>query len=290
MAELLKNIINLMRPLQWYKNILIFLPLFFSGLLFDPLPFVLTIAGFFLLCTLSSANYIINDIIDRKKDRKNPEKKNRPIAAGKLSTLAASILALFLAIISLSLAFLLSFEFFLILLIFFLLTQSYSIFLKEEAIIDVILISINFVLRAVSGALLIDVEISRWLIVGTFALALFLAISKRYSELKMLGENASKHRKVYRFYTQEMLKAMLIITTGILFISYIMFSLFSEHEGLFYSLPVVVYPIFRFYYLIETNSTIPRNLERVYNDKKLTAAILITGIVIFAILYLEHFF
>lgn len=279
-----------MRPLQWYKNILIFLPLFFSGLLFEPFPFLLTLAGFFLLCIISSANYIINDIIDRKKDRKNPEKKNRPIAAKKISTFVAGVLALFLTIISLSLAFLLSIEFFLILLIFFLLTQCYSFFLKDEAIVDVILISINFVLRASSGALLIEVEISRWLIVGTFALALFLAISKRYSELTLLGKTAQDHRKVYKFYTPEMLKAMLIITTCILFISYIMFSLLSKHQGLFYSLPFVIYPIFRYYYLIETNSSIPRNLERFYMDKKLTTGILISGIVIFLILYLKHFF
>lgn len=290
MAKLLDDFIKLMRPMQWYKNILIFLPLFFSGLLLEPFPFILTIAGLLILCLLSSANYIINDIIDIKKDKKSPEKKHRPIAAGRINPLFASFFALLLAVVSLSMAFLLSAEFFYILLIFFLLTQSYSFFLKEEAIIDVILISVNFVLRAVSGALLIDVEISRWLIVGTFALALFLSVSKRYSELISLGENASEHRRVYKFYTPRMLRAMLVITTGILFISFLMFSLFSEHEGLFYSLPIVVYPIFRFYYLIETNSPIPRNLERFYEDQRLLAGILITGIAIFFILYKDFLF
>ncbi len=287
---LIRDYVRLLRPMQWYKNLLIFLPIFFSGLIMEPEPLLVTIIGFFSLSLMSSVNYIINDVADKKKDSLNPEKKNRPIASGNINPRSALVLALTLFVLSLSISIYLAFEFFLLLIIFFLLTFIYTLWLKDEAVIDVILISTNFVLRAVGGALVIDVFISGWLIAGTFALAFFLAVSKRFSELKMLGKKASGHRKVYGSYNQDMLKSMLVVSSSVLIFSYFMFTLFSEHSWLFLSIPFAIYPILRFYYLIDSGNPIPRHLELFYKDKRLLFGIIITCLVIFFILYHGLFF
>ncbi len=286
-AEYIIGCIRLIRPMQWYKNILIFLPLFFAGFLLEPLSFSLTIFGFIALSLMSSVNYIINDIADKKEDSRNPEKKTRPVASGIISEKSALILALLLFISSLSIGFILSVPFFLVLVIFFLSTLLYTIWLKDEPFIDVILIAFNFVLRAISGAFIINVFISGWLITGTFALALFLAIAKRYSEIKSLGKKAPKHREVFKYYTENILKTMLIISAVILNLSYFIYTIFSDHRWLILSVPLAIYPIIRFYNLIELRSEIPRHLELFYKDKRLVTGIIATGITIFLILYLE---
>jgi 4-hydroxybenzoate polyprenyltransferase len=242
-----------MRIPQWYKNLLVFVPIFFAGEIFN-LSFILqSLIGFVSLCLVSSSSYIINDILDRKKDKQNPEKKNRPIASGKILIQSALIFSIILFLSGILIALNTDYRFIILLLVLFSISQAYSLFLKNEAIVDVVLVSINFILRAVSGAVIINVEISKWLIVGIFFLALFLAISKRASEIKLLGSK-NNHRKVYRHYTKDMIHAMLIMSKTMLLISYLLFSLFSSHDLLFLSIPIAIYPLFRFFYLIESGS------------------------------------
>ncbi len=276
---------SLFRVKQWYKNLVVFLPLFFVGLATDINSIILTFIGFLALCLMSSSNYILNDIIDIKKDKSHPEKKLRPLPSGKLSITLAGTIALFLATISQIIAIKLSLDFFYIILIFFFLTQSYSLFLKKELFVDIILISTNFVLRAISGAYILDVRVSPWLVICTFFLALFIATGKRKADNSYLKEKASKHKQVLLSYTPSLTNALMILSTGLLILSYSLYSFLSIYPNLIYALPFSLYVILRYYYLIESHSTIARNPELFYKDKRLVLGILLWTISVFTLIY-----
>jgi len=266
---MLGEIIRLLRPRQWYKNIVIFIALFFTGQFFLLYELKLTILGFISLCLISSANYVINDIIDKKVDRKHPEKINRPIASSKIRVWLAVIIALFLTIISIYLAYLLSINFMLVVTSIFLITLAYSFWLKNEPFIDIILISINFVLRAVSGAFIINVEISPWLIICAFFLSQFMGLGKR----------------IFRFYSKQMLDGLIMSVMAVLIISYTFYTFLKSESNLIFTLPIVIYGIFRYYYLINTGSSIPRHPEKIFLDLRLMLSVLLWGLIVFLLLY-----
>ena len=158
------QIIRLIRVRQWYKNLLIFLPILFVGMLFDKEMFFLTVLGFFSLSFLSSGNYVLNDLLDVKRDRAHPEKKHRPIASGAIGTPLALFLVVVLYAASFAIGYQFSTGFVVILGILFGSTLAYSLGLKNEPFLDLLLISLNFILRAISGAFVLNVSISPWLI------------------------------------------------------------------------------------------------------------------------------
>ncbi|MDP3728848.1 MAG: UbiA family prenyltransferase [bacterium] len=276
---------QLFRVQQWYKNLLIFLPLVFAGLLGDPKSIFLTIVGFFALCLMSSTNYILNDILDREKDKIHPEKKDRPIASGKISIMTATILAFLLATSSLVLAFFLSEIFFVLLLIFFFLTQLYSLYFKEELFVDIIFISTNFVLRAMAGSFILDIRLSPWLILCTFFLSLFIVVGKRKADISILKNKASLHKKVLQDYEVNITNTLMIIATTALLLSYSLYSFLSIYPKLVYSLPFALYVILRYFYLIETKSVIARHPEQFYKDTRLLVGILLWVALLIFLLY-----
>jgi len=160
--------LKLARIPQWYKNLVIFLPIFFTGNMFNMAIIEMTLLGFLSLSFISSANYIINDIVDIKKDKVHPEKSKRPLAAGKVRIFEAIILALIFIAASVFIGISLGIYFLIFIIALFLLTFAYSLFLKNEPIIDILVISINFVLRAISGVFIIKVFISPWLFYNCF--------------------------------------------------------------------------------------------------------------------------
>ncbi len=288
---MIKNLIDLIRVKQWYKNLIIFLPLVFAENLFNVRYFLLTVIGFISLCAVSSSYYIINDIIDREKDKKHPEKKLRPIASGKIKIWQAIILAIVSFVVAIVLAINLSFYFTYFVLGLFLLTMLYSFFLKNEPFLDILVIAINFVIRAVSGAFvfLIDkkpyVIVSPWLILCPFFLSIFLSVGKRESDLKFLGEEAASHRKVLNIYNKDLTRALMLIATTLLIITYSLYVFFSEFKLLLLTLPVALYIIFRYFYLIESGSKIARHTELIYKDKRIVIAILIMIVIIYFAIY-----
>ena len=169
----IKTFFSLIRINQWYKNLVVYLGLIFSLLLFDFRLFVLSTIGFFSLCFISSANYIINDIIDNNRDKQYAEKSKRPIASGVVSFKSALFTALILIVFSLIIALKLSFGFFIFILLLFFLTFFYSVGLKNVLFLDILIIASNFVIRAVSGIFIINKGISPWLILCPFFLAMF---------------------------------------------------------------------------------------------------------------------
>lgn len=276
---------QLFRVQQWYKNLLIFLPLVFAGLLTDPKSIFFTALGFLSLCFMSSANYILNDIIDREKDKAHPEKKYRPIASGNISILHATIYALLLATFSLVLAFFLSEMFFVLLLIFFFLTQLYSLYFKDELFADIIFISTNFVLRAMAGSFILEVRLSPWLIICTFFLSLFIAVGKRKADLSLLKNKANQHKKSLQDYEEKITQTLMIIATTALLISYSLYSFLSIYPQLIYSLPFALYVILRYFYLCETESMVARHPEQFYQDKRLLLGIILWGALVIILLY-----
>ena len=281
----LSEYVKLIRVNQWYKNLVIFLPLLFVGDFFNIGKLTTLFIGFLALCFISSSNYIINDIVDVKKDRLHPEKKKRPLASGKVSYFEAFCLFFILLFLSVFIALSLSIYFFYAIIVLFLITQLYSFIFREEVFLDVIFISINFVIRAVSGTFLIKSDISPWLILCTFFLALFLAVGKRKVDLKSFKEHSYNSRKVLKYYNNEIINFLLIISTSMLIISYALYSFLSQYDNLILTLPVSLYVILRYVYLINTNSVIARHPEKVFMDFRMLVGILLWIFLVFVLIY-----
>lgn len=249
-------IIQSLRLRQWTKNLFFFAVLLFSRNITNTVLLSKTILGFFIFCLISGAVYLINDILDRDRDRLHPLKSQRPIAAGHLSLPWAAGGAIVIATITLSSSFLLDPRFFFILLLYFFLQLIYSVSLKHIVILDVLVLAIGFLLRVIAGGIIVGVEISSWLLICTTLLALFLGLAKRRHELISLETNAHRHRKVLKEYSPYLLDQMISVVTASTVIAYALYTI-SEvtiekfgTKNLIFTVPFVLYGIFRYLYLI----------------------------------------
>ncbi|MFB3880630.1 MAG: decaprenyl-phosphate phosphoribosyltransferase [Armatimonadota bacterium] len=245
-----------MRPRQWTKNFFVFPAIVFAQKLDDEGAVVWTLAAFIIFCFLSSSVYIVNDIADAEKDRQHPTKRNRPIASGRLPVSVALPFSMLLAGFSVALAFAINRNFVLCAAIYLGLNLLYSFSLKHIVILDVVMVAIFFVLRAVAGAAAINVMISHWLLICTFLLALFIAMSKRRHELVLLEDNAASHRASLTEYSPYLLDQMIAVVTASTVMGYILYTVDQDTvlkfgtDHLVYTVPFVVYGIFRYLYLI----------------------------------------
>ena len=234
MIKLAYNLLRLVRPRQWVKNLAIFAAITFTGELFDP-PIVLKVLlGFFVFCGLASATYIINDIFDVKKDRLHPFKKFRPIANGDVPIPFAVILAVFLIIGSLAVAINITPTFFALTILYLLIQFMYSSFLKGLAAIDILAIAAGYILRVYAGEFASGFHISVWLLLTTISISLFLAVGKRRSELTLLshGKDAdiASVRSSLSHYSEKLLDVYASIFATSTFITYSLFT-FLENPG-----------------------------------------------------------
>ncbi len=282
--------IKLLRPYQWYKNLLVFLPIVFGSQLFNLGALGLTVLGFIALCLVSSANYIINDIVDRKRDAHHPL-NNKPIAKGIIPVELAGIIAALLFIVGIWISFTINDIFLLFVLILFVLGQLYNLAIKHEPILDVLVISTNFVLRAAAGAFVIIAHgspyiwVSPWLIICTFLLALFLAVGKRTSELIHLENAATKFRGSLHSYGPHMTNALMMIATSTLIMGYALYSFLSVHQFLMLTLPFALYVILRYHHLIYSGSIIPLKTQKFYTDLRLCLGVFLWVLTTVGILY-----
>jgi 4-hydroxybenzoate polyprenyltransferase len=250
------HLLTALRPRQWVKNLLVLAPVLFSRHLFSSAGLSNGLAAFALFCAVSSAGYLINDLRDVARDRVHPAKRRRPIASGKLGKSAALVTALALLILGMAGAVILNRGFALVLGAYCLITLAYTFVLKQQVILDVFAVALGFVLRAVAGAVVIQVEISSWLLVCTTLLALFLGFSKRRYELLLLQEEAGNHRQVLEEYNPHFLDMMIAIVTASTVTSYALYTASEETVQRFHTrrllltLPFVLYGIFRYLYLI----------------------------------------
>ena len=251
----MRDFFSLLRIKQWIKNLFVFAPIVFSKKFFDLNYLLSTIVVFFLISFISSGLYILNDIVDIERDKLHPDKKNRPIASGRVNKNFALLLSSILIIIPLIFSLFMQLNLFLIFLVYIVLNVLYSFFLKKVVIIDVMVISLNFVLRVFSGSMLFSIPISSWLILCTIFLSLFLGFSKRRFELSSLGNNAVNHREVLSLYSIPFLDQMITVVTASTIISYALYTVSEETvrrfgSGLIYSLPFVLYGIFRYLFIV----------------------------------------
>ncbi len=273
-----------MRIAQWYKNLLVFLPLVFAGSLFEQQYLFAALLGFLSLCLISSSSYFINDIKDLAKDKVHPQKSQRLLASGRITVVQAWLISVVLLGCGLALGWTLSLQFFLIALGLFVLTQLYTFFLKTVAFADVLTIAVNFVLRALAGVFIVastPFTVSSWLLLCPFFLALFLAVGKRASEVRLHKD----HREVLIHYTPEMVRSLLVIATTCLIIAYTLYAFFSQYPGLLFTLPFALYTILRFLHLIFSGSSIPQHLELLYKDRHLVVGVLLWLLGVFLVVY-----
>ncbi len=291
MREMLKSIIRAMRPRQWAKNMFIFAALVFDEQLTERDPLLRTIAGFVLLCLISSAVYLLNDIADVEADRKHPTKRNRPIAAGQLSVPLAFVLALALAAFALAAGFALEPGFGWIITLYFVLNLLYSLRLKHMPIIDVMLIAAGFVLRVAAGVALIEVaRFSPWLYVCTTLLALIIGFGKRRAEIILLAEEANTHRKVLDGYTIGYLDQLIVIVSASTIMAYSLYTFSAlnlpANHLMMLTIPFVIYGVFRYLYLIHVEDAGGAPDELILSDRPLLATLVLWGMLAVVILYI----
>jgi 4-hydroxybenzoate polyprenyltransferase len=299
---MLRSIIKTMRPRQWAKNAVVMAALVFDRQLPDPeilfskgqlhpiQPLLHSFSAFILFCLLSSAVYIINDIVDIESDRNHPTKKKRPIASGTLSISVAWISASIITLITLAIAFRLSFGFFLISLAYFIINLAYTNWLKHIPLIDVLVIASGFVLRVAGGVSVIEVQrFSPWLYVVTTLFALFLGFGKRRAELALLEEKADSHRRVLDGYTIPLLDNLILIVSSTTIVSYSLYTFSApnlpSNHSMMLTIPFVLYGIFRYLYLIQVKQEGGAPEELLLADRPLQISIALWGISILLIFY-----
>ena len=245
-----------LRPGQWTKNLLIFAGLLFGRRLIDLSAIAAAAAAFAVFCVLSGAVYLVNDVVDRESDRRHPLKARRPIASGALPVSTAMGTAMVLSVVGLVAAFALAPRFGIVAATYVGLFALYSGRLKHIVIIDVLTIAVGFVLRAVAGAVAVDVQISHWLFVCTILLALFIALAKRRHEIVLLVSGATSHRPILDQYSAYLLDQMIAIVAASTLVAYGSYAISPETEERFgtpwlsLTIPFPIYGIFRYLYLV----------------------------------------
>lgn len=293
----LKYLLKTMRPHQWIKNIFVFTAIAFSEqrLWTDADKLLITMAAFGVFCMAASAIYLINDLVDIEKDRAHPRKRNRPLAAGKITPTQATIAAIVLVVTAIPLAYVIDPDLgFLINLVIYVIVQGilYSYWLKNVVIFDILTVTAGFVLRAVAGAAVLNITITPWLLVCMGLLALFISIGKRRHELVLLEQGAGEHRRILAEYSVPMLDQMMSIVTASIIMTYSMTTFSAPavprepYPALMITIPFVVYGIFRYIYLIYQRDGGGSPDEMVVKDMPLALDIILWALTVLLIMFL----
>ena len=287
----MKHYFILARPHQWHKNGVVLAALVFAGAGAEPNSLILAFGAALSFALLSSSVVVINDLIYRDRDKLHYRKKDRPIAAGQVSTVGAIIFSLGLAGGGLTGAALVRTELLVIAILFLALNLLYSAVLKEIVILDVMALAISFVFRAYAGAVAVDVPASQWLIVTTLLLALFLGFGKRRHELVMMEEGAVAHRPSLGQYSPYLLDQCIGITTASVVVIYILYTFSADvsiklgTQNLFLTIPFVIYGIFRYLYLIHRKDEGGSPSRVLIDDRPILLTVLLWLLTVVLILY-----
>lgn len=288
---MLKSIFKLLRPQQWIKNGVVLAGLIFAGQGTNQAYQIISLLTLAAFCCLSSSVYALNDIVDTDRDRQHPLKKNRPLAAGDLSITVAGTVGTILALGGLSLSYYIGLGLFYVALVYLVLNVLYTFWLKNIVIIDVMSIAAGFVLRALAGAVAINVEFSNWLLITTFVLALFLGLGKRRHELLFLENDATSHRQILDKYSPYLLDQLIGVVTASTVITYLFYTLSAEvseklhTKYLYVTIPFVIYGIFRYLYLVHKEEKGGSPTTLLLADRPLLADVVLWLASIVVILY-----
>jgi 4-hydroxybenzoate polyprenyltransferase len=282
-----------MRPKQWLKNAIIFAALVFDRQLLLPTPFMRTLAGFALLCALSSTVYIFNDLADIEKDKLHPKKRHRPLPSGRLDKRLALAAAVILPLAAMPLSFLLDWRFGVIAAIYLISNVLYSFRLKHVVIIDVLLLALGYLLRVGAGVVLITVErFSPWLYLCITLLALFMGFGKRRGEFVLMASNPSAGRKVLQDYSLPFLDELINLVSTALVMAYSLYTFSApnlpDNHAMMLTIPFVLYAIFRYLYLIHIKGEGGAPDELVFTDRPLQVTFILWGLSAVAVLYLSR--
>lgn len=279
-----------MRPRQWPKNGLVFVPLFFDGKLTHPESLLRTAVAFILLCMMSGAVYIMNDLKDIEKDRQHPVKRRRPLASGRLNPVVAAAAALIFTTFSLTAGYYLSPSFDVILVTYLAIQIAYTFYLKNLVLLDVMTIATGFVLRVAAGVAVVNVErFSPWLYVCTGLLALFMVLGRRRHEILLLGQEAGNHRSILTEYSLDLIDRLIGIVTTSAIVAYSLYTFLAEglpaNHLMMLTIPFVLYAVFRYLYLIQVRHEGGAPEEIFLRDRPMQVTLALYCAVVFLALY-----
>jgi len=303
-AGRIRAIIQSMRPRQWTKNLALFVGLVFAQQLFTFTSFERVTVAFAVFCLASSSVYLFNDLLDLERDRQHPTKSKRPLANGDLPISWAIVTICILILGCAGLTVLLfnipiqktdifaSFGganvlFALTVVSYLLLMALYSVRLKHIVLLDVFIIASGFVLRILAGAVVIPVMISPWLYLVTILLSLFLALSKRRNELVLLQGEASNHRQILKEYSLPLLDQLITIATAATIMAYSLYT-FQGPTGnhrLMITIPLVLYGMFRYLYLLHMKMEGGSPEEVLLRDRHMFGTVVLCTVLIITVLY-----
>lgn len=293
-SRALPPLVQVLRPGQWTKNSVVLAAFFFAfgdqtQHAVVSTSWWIAVAAAALFCLVSSGIYVLNDILDAEQDRQHPHKRYRPIAAGSVAVPTAWTLSVILLVTGVILAWILSSGFAKVVMGYIALQLVYSTALKKVAMVDAFVIAIGFVLRALAGALAIDVSISPWLLLCTFLLALFLALCKRRHEKIQLDDAGESHRASLGQYDQQLLDQLIAIVSAATIVSYAIYTLWPETIQKFgtpylgFTIPLVVFGIFRYLDLVYRHDEGGQPERILLTDIPLLCVLAIYGITVIAI-------
>ena len=284
-----RALVRAVRPLQWTKNGVVFAALVFGGELFAAGPLARAAAAAVAFCCASSASYLVNDLRDAAVDRLHPTKRRRPIASGELPACRAIVAAALLIVLALLAGWAVRPAFVLVVAGYAGLAAAYSLGLKRLAIVDVFAIAAGFVLRAIGGAVAIDVAISPWLLVCTMLLTLLLGFGKRLHELATL-DDADGHRANLGEYSLGLLDQLLGVVASATVVAYSVYTFDAaavpDNHAMMLTVPFVVYALFRYLYLVHRRDLGGAPEVLLVTDPPLLGCLAGWGLTSVAVLYL----
>ncbi len=288
---MLSGLLTTMRPRQWTKNGFALVALFFDGKVTDPTSVARTAAAFALLCLMSSAVYLMNDLADIESDRQHPVKRKRPLPSGQLNPTVARIASILFAGGSLLAGFLLEPTFGWIILAYFIIQIAYTFYLKRVVLLDVFVVAAGFVLRIAAGvSVIVEQRFSPWLYVFGGFLSLFLILGKRRHELVLLGEGAGEHRSILAEYNLDLIDRLMGIVTTSVIVSYSLYTFLAEglpdNHVMMLTIPFLLYGIFRYLYLIHVRHEGGVPEEILLQDRPIQVTLLLYAAVVFVALYI----
>jgi 4-hydroxybenzoate polyprenyltransferase len=284
-------LLRALRPAQWTKNLFVLAPLVFAHRLTLAAALAHGLAAFAAFCAAASAVYLFNDLRDREADRQHPVKRHRPLAAGTLGVGTAVAAAALLAAAAVAVAAWLGAAFTAALGAYLLLNLLYSLALKNVVILDVMAVALGFVLRVVAGGVAVGAEVSSWLLLCTIFLALFLAFSKRRHELMLLADEAAGQRSVLSHYSPQFLDQMINVVTASAVLAYALYAVAPETvakfggQALVYTVPLVLFGVFRYLYLIYQRPGERNPTEAILADGPFLLNLALWGLAVLWIVY-----
>lgn len=280
------GLVRELRPQQWYKQGILLLALVFSRHLFDLAAWVDVLTAAVAFTAVAGATYVFNDISDVEADREHPEKCHRPIASGQVSIPVAAGFATVLLIGGLATAVSVNWLVAAVLVVYMAQNALYSLFLKDVVLVDVLVVAIGFVLRAIAGVVAIDVFLSPWLIVCTFLLALVLALGKRRHELEAV-DDPSATRESLGAYSGAELDQLLNMVMATLLMSYALYTFFRARPAMMLTLPFAFYGVFRYHLLVHATDVAARP-EYLLTDRPMMTNLVLWSVVAIGVLYQVH--